>query len=125
MQGLSLPHGQVGRPVSTKEATTRVATTATMKLTKKRVQHIANLAKLNLSDEEIARFQKQLSSILEYVELLNEINTEGTEVTAQTTGLKNVYREDKSSPDEVLTQKEVLSNALEKQNEFIWTRAVL
>lgn len=95
-----------------------------MKLTKEQVEHISKLAKLDLSDEEIVRFQKQLSSILEYIELLDEVNTEGTEVTAQTTGLKDVYRKDQPSKEQGLTQEEVLTNALEKGNGFIKTKAV-
>lgn len=65
-----------------------------MKLTKQQVQHVATLARLGLSDAEIEKFQGQLSNILEYVEQLNEVNTEGIEPTAQVTGLLNVTRED-------------------------------
>lgn len=96
-----------------------------MKLTKEQVEHISKLAKLDLSDEEIVRFQKQLSSILKYVELLNEVDTENVEPTAQTTGLKNVVREDKPSEEQCLTQEEVLSNAPQRQDGFIKTKAVL
>ncbi len=95
-----------------------------MKLTKKQTQHISNLAELNLSNEEIAKFQKQLSSILEYVDLLDEVDTENVKTTAQTTGLKNSYREDKPSKDQCLTQEETLSNAPEKQDGHIKTKAV-
>jgi len=96
-----------------------------VKLTRPQVQHIAELAKLNLSNGEVEKFRRQLSSILEYVELLNEIDTMDVELTAQTTGLKNVYREDKPQKGEGLTQEEVLSNAPEKQDGFIRTEAVL
>ncbi len=102
-----------------------------MRLSKSQVQHISDLARLNLSDEDIGRFQKQLSSILEYVELLDKVKTEGTEVTAQTTGLKNVTRKDspcmagrQACEEASLTQEEVLSNAPEKQNGYIKTKAV-
>jgi len=77
-----------------------------MNLSLQQTEHIANLAKLNLSDAEIGKFQKQLSSILEYVELLNEVNTVNVEPTAQTTGLKNVAREDRPSEEQSLTQEE-------------------
>lgn len=96
-----------------------------MNLSLQQVQHISDLAKLDLSEAEIAKFRRQLSSILEYVELLNEVNTESTEVTAQTTGLKNVSREDKPSREQVLTQEEVLENAPKKQGGYIETEAVL
>jgi len=96
-----------------------------MNLSLQQVQHIAKLAKLDLLEVEIEKFRRQLSSILEYVGLLNEVDTSKVEPTAQTTGLKNVYREDKPSSDEVLTQKEVLSNAPEKQGGLIKTKAAL
>lgn len=66
-----------------------------MQLTKKQVEHIAKLARLDLSEAEIAKFQTQLSGILDYVEQLNEVNTDNVEPTAQVTGLTNVKREDK------------------------------
>jgi aspartyl-tRNA(Asn)/glutamyl-tRNA(Gln) amidotransferase subunit C len=96
-----------------------------MKLTKSQVQHISDLARLDLSDAEIAKFQKQLSSILEYADLLNEIDTANVEPTAQTTGLKNIYHEDKQVEEQGLTQEEVLANAPQKQKGFIKTAAVL
>lgn len=66
-----------------------------MKLTKEQVEHIARLARLGLTPEEIEKYQTELSSILDYVEKLNEVDTENVEPTAQVTGLKNVMREDK------------------------------
>lgn len=66
-----------------------------MKLTKEQVEHIAKLARLKLSEAEIAKFQTQLSGILDYVEQLNEVGTDNVEPTAQVTGLTNVTREDK------------------------------
>lgn len=96
-----------------------------MKLTKPQVQHISELAKLNLSDKEIEKFRRQLSSILEYVELLNEVDTSKVEPTAQTTGLKNVTREDKPQEGECLTQEEVLGNAPGTKNGYVKTNTVL
>lgn len=69
-----------------------------MKLTKEQVQHIAKLARLKLSEAEVEKFQTQLSGILDYVEQLNEVNTDKVEPTAQVTGLINVKREDKVEP---------------------------
>lgn len=65
-----------------------------MKLTKEQVLHVAKLARLGLREDEISKFQTQLSGILDYVEMLNEVNTDGIEPTAQVTGLKNVTEED-------------------------------
>ncbi len=96
-----------------------------MKLTKSQVKHISDLARLDLKDAEIEKFRRQLSSILEYVELLNEVDTSKVEPTAQTTGLKNVMREDKPQEEQCLAQEEVLANAADTENGYIKTKAVL
>ncbi|MFA6523833.1 MAG: Asp-tRNA(Asn)/Glu-tRNA(Gln) amidotransferase subunit GatC [Candidatus Peribacteraceae bacterium] len=63
-------------------------------LNPEQVRHIAKLARLRLSDEEVAKFAPELSSILGYVDKLSEVNTEGVEPTAQITGLCNRSRAD-------------------------------
>jgi len=65
-----------------------------MALTKDEVRHIAELARLNLTDEEVEKFTKQFESIFEVLDTLQEVDTEGVEETAQVTGLKNVMRDD-------------------------------
>jgi aspartyl-tRNA(Asn)/glutamyl-tRNA(Gln) amidotransferase subunit C len=55
---------------------------------------LARLSRLRLSDEEIEKFRGELSEILEYVEILNKVDTTGLEPTSQVTGLKNVMRKD-------------------------------
>jgi aspartyl-tRNA(Asn)/glutamyl-tRNA(Gln) amidotransferase subunit C len=65
-----------------------------MKLDKKDIEHIANLARLDLSEAETEKFQTQLSGILDYIEQLKEVDTNGIELTAQVTGLVNAWRED-------------------------------
>ena len=65
-----------------------------MSLTPEQVRHVAKLARLRLSDAEVDKFSGQLSAILEYVAILNEVDTEGVEPTSQVTGLQNVTRED-------------------------------
>ncbi len=65
-----------------------------MKLTKKQVQHIANLARLDLTDAELKKYGSQLSDVLNWIDQLKEIDTANIEPTAQVTGLENVLRED-------------------------------
>ncbi len=60
------------------------------KLSIQDVEHIANLSKLELSRAEKEKFAEQLSSILQYVEELNSVDTRDVEITAQVTGLNNV-----------------------------------
>lgn len=63
-------------------------------LTKDQVRHIAKLARLTLSDTEVEKFTTELTSILQYVEMLQEVDTKGVEPTEQVTGLHSVLRED-------------------------------
>ena len=65
-----------------------------MSLSREEVLRIAKLARLKLSEEEIATFSPQLSSILEYVNILSEVDTENVKETSQVTGLAHVFRED-------------------------------
>ncbi|MFH1677610.1 MAG: Asp-tRNA(Asn)/Glu-tRNA(Gln) amidotransferase subunit GatC [Patescibacteria group bacterium] len=66
-----------------------------MKLNQKQIQHIANLARLELTEEELKKYSNQLSDILSYINQLKEVDTANIEPTAQVTGLENVFREDK------------------------------
>jgi len=66
-----------------------------MQLNQKQIQHIANLARLELTEEELKKYSNQLSDILSYINQLKEVDTANIEPTAQVTGLENVFREDK------------------------------
>jgi len=74
------------------------------------VRKLAALSRLQLTDEEVERYQKDLSEILSYVEVLQSVDVAGLEPTSQVTGLMNVTR-----PDEVLdyktTPQQLLKNA--------------
>jgi aspartyl-tRNA(Asn)/glutamyl-tRNA(Gln) amidotransferase subunit C len=63
-------------------------------LSQDEVRHIAKLSKINLSDSEVERLSPQLSSILDYFEVLQEVNTDGVKETSQVTGLESVTRPD-------------------------------
>jgi aspartyl-tRNA(Asn)/glutamyl-tRNA(Gln) amidotransferase subunit C len=63
-------------------------------LTREDVLKLARLARLQLTDAEVAEYQKELGEILQYVELLNDIDITGLEPTSQVTGLVNVTRSD-------------------------------
>lgn len=64
------------------------------KLTRDTVLKLAQLSRLKLTDEEIERFRVELSSILDYVEMLDKVDVKGLKPTYQVTGLKNVMRSD-------------------------------
>ena len=86
------------------------------KLSKKDVEHISKLSKLNLSDQEKVKFQDQLSSILDYVEELNQVDTKGVEPTAQVTGLTNIFSEDEIERSEI-TKEDIKKNAPKFEND--------
>jgi aspartyl-tRNA(Asn)/glutamyl-tRNA(Gln) amidotransferase subunit C len=69
-------------------------TMATMKLDIQDIEDIAELARLHFTEEEKALYAEQLSVVLDYVEMLNEVDTTGVEETCQVTGLEDVVRED-------------------------------
>ncbi len=75
-------------------------------LTATQVRHIAKLARLRLSDAEVEKFSRDLTSILSYVDMLGEVDTTGVEATAQVTGQTNSFRDDviktKATPDNLL-----------------------
>jgi len=81
---------------------------------KKEVKHIANLAHLKLSNEEINLFTRQLGDILDYINKLNEIDTDEITPTAYNIPMKNVLREDKVK--ESMDREKVLTNAPEKKD---------
>jgi aspartyl-tRNA(Asn)/glutamyl-tRNA(Gln) amidotransferase subunit C len=86
-----------------------------MSLTREEVEHIALLARLDLSEEEIARYQKQLSSILDHVGKLNDIDTSKVAPMASVIAGQSRLREDE--PGESLTAKALLSNAPDSAQE--------
>lgn len=80
-----------------------------MKLNRAMVEHIAELAKLQLTEEEIDRYAEQLSDILAYAEKLQALDTDAIPPTASVLPLRNVLRPDEVAPS--LPRNEVLANA--------------
>ena len=63
-------------------------------ITIKEVEHVAKLARLELTEEEKVKFSKQLGDVLEYAQQMNEIDTEGVEPMSHVFPVHNVFRED-------------------------------
>lgn len=93
-----------------------------MKISKEKTAKIASLARLGLGAKEIDKFSKDLSKILDYIDKLQQVDTEKVEATSQVTGLENVKRAD--SVLESNNQKEILDNAPASRNNFIKVKAV-
>ncbi len=87
-----------------------------MKITREQVKHVARLARLGLSEAEVAKFGEQLSHILENMEILNQLATAEVPVTAQVTGLANVMRPDATWQS--LDREAVLANAPHREGDF-------
>ena len=81
-----------------------------------KIEQIAELARLSLKPEEKARLQKDLESILAYVEQLKTVSTDSIEPTSHVLNLENVFREDKPHPSEV--RDDVLKHAPEREGNF-------
>jgi len=73
------------------------------------VRYTAQLARLHLSEEEIAKFQAQLTQVLAYVEKLEKVDVSGVEPTAHANAVYNVFRKDE--PRDWFTAEQALSNA--------------
>ncbi len=87
-----------------------------MSVDKKEIIKIANLAKLKFSDEEIEKFTGQFNEILNYIEKLNEINTDEILPLSHPLEITNVTREDKLGTS--TETKEALSNAPDKDEQY-------
>lgn len=94
-----------------------------MDLTSDEVRHIARLARIKLSEAEVERFRKDLSTILKHCQALSAIDTTDVTPTAQSFSLVNVERPDKPQPSE--DREDVLANAPHRKDEYIRVRAVL
>jgi len=92
-------------------------------LSKEEVIKIAKLARIELSESEVEKFQKELSLVLEYVNALKEVNTEGVEEVSQVTGLVNVQREDKAV--EANNQEEIFHEAPGMKDGYFKVKAIL
>ena len=96
-----------------------------MKLLKKDIQRIANLARLELTDKELKTYGDQLSDVLNYIDQLKEVDTEGVEPTAQVTGLKDVFRNDEIKEWNKAEREAALNQAPKIENRQIKVKRIL
>jgi aspartyl-tRNA(Asn)/glutamyl-tRNA(Gln) amidotransferase subunit C len=94
-----------------------------MKLSREEVLHIAALAKVGMTEDDILKFQSQLSNILENFEALTQVDTESVPPTAQPNALCNVLKTDAAYPS--LSPEKVLANAPRREGGFFRIHAVL
>lgn len=94
-----------------------------MKLSREEVLHIARLARLGVSEDDVERAREQLSNILENFEVLRTVDTGDVPPTAQSISLSNVLREDEECAS--FPREEILANAPEEEDDSFRVRAVL
>ena len=94
-----------------------------MPLTREEVEHVARLAHVGLSDDDVERFRTQLSQILDYFEVLKAVDTEGVPPTSQSLPLENVTRPDETLPP--LDHESALANAPQRSDGYFRVRKIL
>jgi aspartyl-tRNA(Asn)/glutamyl-tRNA(Gln) amidotransferase subunit C len=94
-----------------------------MKLSREEVKHIALLARLGLSENDIEKFSLQLSNILENFEILKQVDTGDLPPTAQSVKLQNVFRDDEARTSYPV--EEILTNAPQQDKNYFKVKAVL
>ena len=87
------------------------------KVTTDTIKHVAKLAKLEFSDEELTKFTPQMGKILEMAEELQAVNTDGVEETVQVVDRDTVFRDD--VPEKWQTRDEMMKNVPDKSNGFV------
>jgi aspartyl-tRNA(Asn)/glutamyl-tRNA(Gln) amidotransferase subunit C len=87
-----------------------------MKITPEEISHVANLARLQLSSEEVEAMAGQLGDLLSYMAKLNELDTEGITPTTHAISIVNAFREDEVKPS--LSREKALSNGPQQDGEF-------
>jgi aspartyl-tRNA(Asn)/glutamyl-tRNA(Gln) amidotransferase subunit C len=87
------------------------------------VKHVAQLVRVGITDEEAAAFSPQLTAIIDYLNLLNEVDTSQTPPATQLTGVRNMLREDEVTPS--MKREDFLTNAPQREGEFVKVPMVL
>jgi aspartyl-tRNA(Asn)/glutamyl-tRNA(Gln) amidotransferase subunit C len=82
------------------------------------IRHVARLARLALTDDEIATFGPQLGSLMSHVDALAQLDTENVSATAQVVPSRNVQREDAIRPETILPRDAALQNAPQAQGPY-------
>lgn len=93
------------------------------KLTDTEIRHVAKLANIPITDEEVKKYGEQLSVILEYIEQLDSVDTTGVEPTFNVSGSVNIYHPDETIAG--LLQEEALQNTKEKKNGMFVVKRVV
>lgn len=94
-------------------------------ISKQEVKHIAKLARLGLTEKEVGKFQKELSSILDYIEKLKEVDISKIEPTSHSIKVENVTRSDEPKEKKLETRKKLIEMAPEKRGGYLKVKSIL
>ena len=95
------------------------------KISLEEVEHIAELARIELTEEEKKKFSDELSDVLGYVEQLQEVDTENIEPVSQVTGMANVLREDVVENCDENVRKKIIESFPEEKEGYVKVRQIL
>lgn len=95
-----------------------------MALSKDDVLNVAKLARIELTEAEVEKFQGQLSGVLSYIEQLQSVDTDDVVITAQVTGLENVTRKDVAVPVDEEVREATLDQAPQRAGNFVRVSSV-
>lgn len=94
-----------------------------MKITRKDVEQVALLSRLELGENDVEKFTGQLNAILDYIDVLSKVDTSGVEPTAHVLPVKNVMRADEAKPS--LPRELALANAPEQEDGYFKVPKIL
>lgn len=94
-----------------------------MSLSREQVEHVARLARVGITEDDVGRFSHQLSDVLDYFQRLDQVDTEDVPPTSHTLSLHNVMREDE--PKAAYDVEDILANAPDQEERRFRVRAIL
>lgn len=94
-----------------------------MAISEEQAKHVSKLSKLSFSEDELKDFTNQLGKIIDMVELLEEVDTEGVPFTSNVAHSINVMREDRVVPG--MDREELMKNVPEKEDGYIKVPAII
>jgi aspartyl-tRNA(Asn)/glutamyl-tRNA(Gln) amidotransferase subunit C len=94
-------------------------------ISKEQVEHIAKLSRIELTEKEKEKFSIELSSVLEYINKLNQVNTKETKPISQVTGLENMTREDKPETGNQESRDNIIAEAPAKKGDYFKVPKIL
>lgn len=94
-------------------------------ISKDQVKHIAKLARIELNETEKEKFAKDLSSILDYIDKLNKVDTSKIKPISQVTGLENITRSDDTKYELPDTRSKILKEAPKRKGDYIQVPKIL